>query len=54
MKRLVRMMYLDYVNNFITIERFADYYSLSLDKAYRVIRIGRELQRRMVWKCNQI
>jgi hypothetical protein len=34
-------MYLDWVNNFITIARFAECYSLSEKDAERVINIGR-------------
>lgn len=36
-------MYLDYVNNFLTIERFAEYYNLSVDGAKFVISEGRNL-----------
>lgn len=37
-------MYLDWVNNFITVERFASYYSLSNVKAKFIIDLGRTLQ----------
>jgi NaMN:DMB phosphoribosyltransferase len=35
-------MYLDYVNNFISVGRFADHYDMSEEKANEVIRRGRE------------
>lgn len=36
--------YLDYVNNFLTLDAFAEYYNLSLDKAYKIIEEGREIR----------
>ena len=36
-------LYLDYVNNFLTVERFAEYYNMSVDYANHVIEIGRKL-----------
>lgn len=36
-------LYLDYVNNFLTVERFAEYYNMSTDYAGHVISIGRKL-----------
>ena len=36
-------LYLDYVNNFLTIERFAEYYGMSVDYANHVIEVGRKL-----------
>ena len=30
-------LYLDYVNNFLTVERFAEYYNLSLEQAQHII-----------------
>ena len=35
--------YLDYVNNFITVDGFAQYYGLSHDQATKVIALGKEL-----------
>ena len=35
--------YLDFVNNFLTIERFAEYYGMSEDFAWSVIDEGRRL-----------
>ncbi len=36
-------MYLDWVNNFLTVERFAEYYGLSVEEASKVIDEGRIL-----------
>jgi len=45
MKNKVEELYLDYVNNFLTVECFSEYYGLSLEKGYRVIKIGRAINR---------
>lgn len=34
-------MYLDYVNNFLTVERFAEYYDLSVDSANGLIMMAK-------------
>ena len=34
-------MYLDYINNFLTVERFAEYYDISEDEANDIIELGR-------------
>jgi len=36
-------MYLDYVNNFLLIDHFAEHYGITVDRAVRVIRVGRHL-----------
>lgn len=36
-------LFLDYFNNFLTVERFAEYYGLEPKVAARVIRWGRKL-----------
>ena len=36
-------MFLDWKNNFLTVGRFAEYYSLTIDKANEVINKGQEL-----------
>lgn len=46
MKNKIETLYLDWFNNFLTVERFAEYYGMSVDKAHRVIRIGRYLNQR--------
>lgn len=35
-------MYLDYWNNFLTVERFAEYYGIMEDEAITIINKGRE------------
>ncbi len=35
--------YLDYVNNFISVEKFAEYYGISADQAWIVIQLGRTI-----------
>ncbi len=34
-------LYLDYVNNFLTITRFAEYYRLTREEAENIITLGR-------------
>lgn len=41
-KRLINM-FLDWKNNFLTVGRFAEYYSLTIDKANEIINKGRQL-----------
>jgi hypothetical protein len=43
MKQKLVEMYLDYVNNFLTVECFSEYYEISLETGYRVIVIGRKI-----------
>ena len=43
MKAKIENLYLDWRNNFLRVERFAEYYSLSIEKAYKVIDLGREI-----------
>ncbi len=38
-----RELFLDWFNNFLTIERFAEYYDLEVSEASRIIEIGREM-----------
>ena len=40
---LFRNYYLDWVNNFITVQGYADHYGLPLEKAEKRITIGRRL-----------
>jgi hypothetical protein len=35
-------LFLDYLNNFLTVSAFADYYGFSIKKANKIIRIGRK------------
>ena len=43
-KSKIRAMYLDYVNNFLTVACFAEYYGISRDVALDVISFGRKLK----------
>ena len=43
MKQKIEKLYLDYFNNFLTVEYFANYYGLELEKAYRIINLGRKI-----------
>lgn len=41
----IENMYLDWLNNFLTIDAFADYYEISRLKALRIISIGHHLNK---------
>ena len=43
-EKIITSMYLDYVNNFLTVDAFAQYYYLPIDEARQVIEQGREIQ----------
>jgi hypothetical protein len=43
MKTKIENMYLDWFNNFLSIESFADYYEISPIKAIRILSIGYHL-----------
>ncbi len=47
MKKLIEL-YLDYWNNFLSVSRFAEYYSLEEDDAQLLIEIGRKYYERQV------
>ena len=36
-------LYIDYFNNFLTVERFAEYYEMELSEAQAVINEGRKI-----------
>ena len=38
----VRALYLDYVNQFLTVNRFAEFYSMTRETALRIIEEGRK------------
>lgn len=40
-KETIAEMYLDYVNNFLTVEQFAEYYSIRIGTANMIINVGR-------------
>ena len=46
MKKKIEKMYIDWFNNFVTLERFASYYNITIEKAERVIKIGRKINHR--------
>tara|TARA_R100000750_G_C2285308_1_gene72792 strand:- start:127 stop:312 length:186 start_codon:yes stop_codon:yes gene_type:complete len=39
----LELLYLDYVNNFITVKRFAEFYGISEKKALSLIDIGNDI-----------
>jgi len=41
----IERMYLDYVNNFLTVERFAEYYRISYSVAVDMLATGKRLNR---------
>lgn len=43
LSNILKDMYLDWVNNFLTVEKFAEYYTLSVKDALVVIERGRKL-----------
>ena len=43
MKKRIEKMYLDYLNNYLTVRVFAICYDMSEEKAARVLAIGRKL-----------
>ncbi len=44
-KQRVEDLYIDYFNHFLTIDRFAEYYGLSVRQATRIIHTGRRINR---------
>lgn len=43
MKKKLQKLFLDYFNNFLSVEGFASYYGFDLSKAQRVIDLGRKI-----------
>lgn len=43
MKQKIKALYLSYVNDFLTVERFAEHYNFSVKKATKIINLGRKL-----------
>jgi hypothetical protein len=43
MKQKIKALYLSYVNDFLTIEKFAEHYNISAEKANKIINLGRKL-----------
>lgn len=48
MKAEVEKMFLIYVNDFLSVEYFAEYFSLEMPYARKLIKIGRKLNDRRV------
>jgi hypothetical protein len=48
MKKKLRELFLDYFNNFLSVEGFSEYYGLDQDKAKRIIELGRKLHEKHV------
>ena len=46
-----REAFLDYINNFLTVDRFASYYGWSVNDARQVIDDGRALHESYVQQC---
>lgn len=46
MKQKIEDLYLDWFNNFLSVEKFASYHDFSIEKAERIILIGRKLYNR--------
>lgn len=42
-KEKYRKMYLDYVNNFLTVEKFAEHYQIPVEKAKIIINTGKNI-----------
>ena len=42
----IEELYIDWCNNFLTIDRFAEYYSISKEKAMNIIILGRKINRK--------
>ena len=49
-RQKLRSMFLDWFNNFLSVECFAQYYGLSFSNAERVIKLGRILHEKSVTK----
>lgn len=44
-RQKIEDLYIDWVNNFLTVPRFAEYYGLTEEQAHRVISTGRLIYR---------
>jgi len=43
MKQRIETLYLSYVNDFLTVGRFSEYYNISIEKASKIINLGRKI-----------
>lgn len=48
MKKQLIQFYLDFVNDFLTIQYFADYYNITVSEAETLIKIGKKYHERQV------
>ena len=39
----LEVLYLDYFNNFLTVEKFAEFYGMTTNKALTLIELGRKI-----------
>ena len=44
-QQTIQALYLEYLNNFLTVERFAEYHNLSMVDAQTLVNMGREFHR---------
>jgi hypothetical protein len=49
----IKAMYLDWINNFLTVKRFAERYNLTTEQAEIIIKVGRELHESSVKENKQ-
>jgi DNA-binding protein H-NS len=40
-RRKIASLYLEYVNDFLTVKRFAEYHQISKERAERIIKVGK-------------
>ena len=48
MKNKLREMYLNWANNFLSVPKFAEHHGISVDKAQKVINLGRLLHEQTI------
>lgn len=48
MKQKIHELYLDYFNNFLTASAFAEHYNLPLDRAIRILKVGKAINYKQV------
>jgi hypothetical protein len=52
MKNKIHDLYLDYFNNFLSLEGFASYYGFEKSRAARIIEIGQKLNAKKFWRSH--
>jgi len=48
MNNILRETYLDWVNNFLTVEYFAEYHNISVEDAHALINMGKQYHEQYV------